>query len=83
MLTVATRLEAFLLRVKWTSSYFCGANFIPDFSAYFRHFLWTRSVFLQLSTVDVPTVRMLTSSTYPTAEVSDRRPAQISSSLVL
>jgi hypothetical protein len=67
--TVACRLCLFRLLVKWISWYFCGAKAAPCWAAHLRHLSCATLSLWQFSSVVFPKVRMLVSSTNPSAVV--------------
>src|ERR1700716_1118368 len=75
---IPTRRLNLLLLVKWISSYFLGANFIPCFCAHCSSFLWTRSSFLQFSSVDSEYASRFVSSANPIPETPSQGRLQIS-----
>jgi len=67
--TVACRLCLLLFLVKWISWYFCGAKTAPCWAAHLRHLACAASSLWQFSSVVFPKVRILVSSTKPSAVV--------------
>ncbi len=69
MSTVACKLCLLRLRVKWISWYFCRAKAAPCWAAHLRHLVCATSSLWQFSSVVFLKVRILVSSTNPSAVV--------------